>query len=78
MLILATGGVYLGGGIAPKIKSRLTSKTFLDAYLDKGRLSPLLAEIPLRIILRPWAGWRQITFVIRFPESKRARQIETR
>ena len=47
---LATGGVYLGGGIAPKIKSRLASKTFLDAYLDKGRLSPLLAEIPLRII----------------------------
>ena len=48
---LATAGVYLGGGIAPKIVHKLQGKIFLDAYLDKGRLSPLLALIPVRIIM---------------------------
>ncbi len=48
---MATAGVYLGGGIAPKIVTRLRGKTFLNAYLDKGRLSPLLAQIPVRIIM---------------------------
>jgi glucokinase len=49
--VLATGGVYLGGGIAPKILKTLSSGAFLQAFLDKGRLSPLLASIPLRVIL---------------------------
>ncbi len=48
---MATGGVFIGGGIAPKIISRLTTHTFLDAFLDKGRLSPLLASTPLRVIM---------------------------
>jgi glucokinase len=48
--LMATGGVYLGGGIAPKIIHALKEPTFLDAYLDKGRLSPVLARIPVRII----------------------------
>jgi glucokinase len=52
----ATGGIYIGGGIAPKISSRLKSKSFLDAYLDKGRLSPLLAAIPVRIIMNDKAA----------------------
>jgi glucokinase len=47
---MATGGVYLGGGIAPKIVHKLKTKTFIDSYLDKGRLSPVLALIPVRII----------------------------
>jgi glucokinase len=53
---MATAGVFLGGGIAPKIISRLKGKTFLDAYLDKGRLSPLLAEIPVRVIMNDRAA----------------------
>jgi len=48
---MATAGLYIGGGIAPKIVSRLKSRMFLDAYLDKGRLSPLLAAIPVRVIM---------------------------
>jgi glucokinase len=52
----ATGGIYLGGGIAPKISSWLKSQAFLDAYLDKGRLSPLLAGIPVRIIMNDKAA----------------------
>ena len=48
---LATGGMYLGGGIAPKMLKTLENGTFVHAYLDKGRLSPLLQSIPVRVIL---------------------------
>jgi glucokinase len=49
--VLATGGIYLGGGIAPKILQTLRNGTFLQAFLDKGRMSPLLQSIPVRVIL---------------------------
>jgi glucokinase len=49
--VLSTGGMYLGGGIAPKILRTLQNGAFLQAFLDKGRLSPLLQSIPVRIIL---------------------------
>jgi glucokinase len=49
--ILAMGGVYLGGGIAPKILKTLEDGTFMQAFLDKGRMAPLLESIPVRIIL---------------------------
>jgi glucokinase len=48
---LATGGVYLGGGIAPKIIERLKGPGFMLAFTAKGRLSPLLENIPVRVIL---------------------------
>ncbi|MDE3103789.1 MAG: glucokinase [Acidobacteriota bacterium] len=48
---LAMGGIYLGGGIAPKILKTLQNGSFLHAFLDKGRLSPLLQAVPVRIIL---------------------------
>jgi glucokinase len=49
----ATGGLYLGGGIAPKILPKLREGSFLRAFRDKGRLSPLLERIPVRVILEP-------------------------
>ena len=49
--VLATGGMYLGGGIAPKVLKTLKNGQFIAAFLDKGRLSPLLQAIPVRIIL---------------------------
>jgi glucokinase len=49
--VLATGGMYLGGGIAPKILKTLQNGAFTQAFLDKGRLSPLLQAIPVRVIL---------------------------
>ncbi len=49
--VLATGGMYLGGGIAPKIIKTLQNGFFTQAFLDKGRLSPLLQSIPVRVIL---------------------------
>jgi glucokinase len=48
---LATGGVYIGGGIAPKIIDRLQGPAFMLAFTAKGRLSPLLETIPVRVIL---------------------------
>ncbi len=49
--VLATGGLYLGGGIAPKILKTLQNGAFTQAFLDKGRLSSLLQSIPVRVIL---------------------------
>ncbi len=49
--LLALGGVYLGGGIAPKLLKFLANGGFMRAFLDKGRLSSLLETIPVRIIL---------------------------
>jgi glucokinase len=48
---MATAGVYVGGGIAPKIIHKLTDSTFMDAFVAKGRLKPLLEAIPVRIIM---------------------------
>lgn len=49
--VLALGGIYLGGGVAPKILKFLSGGGFMQAFLDKGRLSPLLDTIPVRVIL---------------------------
>jgi glucokinase len=49
--VLAMGGIYLGGGISPKILKTLQNGAFIQAFLDKGRLSPLLQAIPVRVIL---------------------------
>jgi len=50
---LATGGLYIGGGIAPKILEILSGVSFIAAFQDKGRFSKLLSEIPVNIILEP-------------------------
>jgi glucokinase len=49
--VLAAGGVFLGGGIAPKILPRLKDPVFLNAFLGKGRMRPLLEAMPIRVIL---------------------------
>ncbi|MEO6324558.1 MAG: glucokinase [Thermoanaerobaculia bacterium] len=51
LTVLATGGVFLGGGIAPKIRARLVDGTFLDAFCQKGRFAALLRAVPVKIIL---------------------------
>jgi glucokinase len=51
LTILATGGVYVAGGIAPRIVDRLASGPFMQAFRDKGRLSSIVARIPVRVIL---------------------------
>lgn len=49
--VLAYGGVYLAGGIALKILPLLQKSTFCTAFADKGQLAPLLANIPIAVVL---------------------------
>ena len=49
--LMASGGVYLGGGIAPRIVDTLKGPAFMEAFTAKGRLGPLLATIPVRVIM---------------------------
>lgn len=50
---MALGGVYLGGGIAPKNLDLLSGPWFLDGFFDKGRMKPLMQRIPAKVILQP-------------------------
>jgi glucokinase len=50
---LAVGGVFVGGGIAPKIRAKLEDGTFVAAFRDKGRLGEMMASIPVRLVLEP-------------------------
>jgi glucokinase len=49
--LMATGGVYLGGGIAPKLLTKLQEPAFMRAFADKGRMGHLSREIPVAVIL---------------------------
>jgi glucokinase len=49
--LLATGGVFVGGGIAPKLAKVLARGGFVDAFVDKGRMSELLESMPVKVIL---------------------------
>jgi glucokinase len=53
---LAVGGVYLGGGIAPKLSAKLTDGSFVTAFRDKGRFAELMASIPVSLVLEPRAA----------------------
>jgi glucokinase len=53
LTVKATGGVFVGGGIAPKIIEKLKDGTFLEAYKDKGRLSPMVEASPVAVIMEP-------------------------
>ena len=54
--LLSVGGVYVGGGIAPRILEKLKDGTFMKAFTDKGRLSQLLINMPVRIVLESRAA----------------------
>ncbi len=49
--VLASGGIYIGGGIAPAILPALRWGEFLEAFLDKGRFREFLAAVPVKVIL---------------------------
>lgn len=53
LLGTASGGLFLGGGISPRILPLLRSEIFLSAFFDKGRLEDYLRRIPVRVILNP-------------------------
>ena len=54
--ILTTGGVYVAGGIPPRILPQLKTGTFMSAFVRKGRFSDLLSQVPVHVIRNPEAG----------------------
>lgn len=56
LVTLAMGGVYIAGGIAPKLLNELRRGGFVEGFLDKGRLRPLLENIPVQVVMRSDVG----------------------
>jgi glucokinase len=54
--VMATGGLFLAGGITPKILAKLTGPLFMESFLAKGRLRPLLESVPVQVITNEKAG----------------------
>ena len=59
-------GLYIGGGIAPKILNKLKDGTFMRAFLDKGRYADLLAAMPVRVVLNERAALRGAAYYAAF------------
>lgn len=53
---MAVGGLFLGGGIAPKILWILKEGAFLRSFVEKGRLSEILSQVPVKVVLDEKAG----------------------
>ena len=56
LVALARGGVYIAGGIAPKIAEKLEDGTFMHAFVEKGRFKAVLETIPVRVVMNENAG----------------------
>ncbi len=56
LTVIATGGIYLGGGIPPRILPLLRRDSFMNTFRRKGRLSGLMERMPVRVIMNPKAG----------------------
>lgn len=54
--IMSTGGLFLAGGISPKILSKLQAPAFMKAFLDKGRMAPLIEAMPVSVVMNEKAG----------------------
>jgi glucokinase len=54
--IMSTGGLFLAGGISPKILPRLSGTLFMEAFLDKGRMRPLVEAMPVHVVTNEKAG----------------------
>jgi glucokinase len=53
LTVVAHGGVYIGGGIAPKLRARLANGSFITAFREKGRFADLLETIPVYLVMEP-------------------------
>ena len=71
--LYARGGVYLGGGLLPRLAGRVSFTGFLEAFRAKGAMGELMASFPVRLITRgdaallgaAWYGWRELAEVLR-------------
>jgi glucokinase len=68
--VLATGGVYLGGGIPKRILPALSSGRFLDSFRSKGRMSDLLDRVPVHVILEQTALFGAASYGLRLAGSE--------
>src|SRR2546426_8787382 len=53
---MATGGIFIGGSIAAKIMPKMKDPIFMQSFLKKGRMEPLLKEMPVKIVLNDDSG----------------------
>jgi glucokinase len=53
---MATGGLFLAGGISPKILAKLTGPLFMQAFVEKGRMRPLVESMPVSVVTNEKAG----------------------
>src|SRR5436309_12001369 len=53
---MATGGIFIGGSIAAKIVPKMKDPIFMQSFLNKGRMEPLLKEMPVKIVLNDDSG----------------------
>jgi glucokinase len=51
--VLATGGIYIGGGIPPRVLPQLESSRFMEVFRNKGRFSEMMAAMPVYVIRNP-------------------------
>jgi glucokinase len=51
--VLANGGIYIGGGVPPRILPYLDGERFMQAFQHKGRFSNMMSEVPVHVILNP-------------------------
>jgi glucokinase len=68
----AIGGVYVGGGIAPKILSKLNNGTFMQAFNEKGRYRELVSSIPVYVVLNEKAALRGAAYHASLARSEAA------
>jgi len=54
--VMATGGIFLAGGISPKILAKLKGPLFMQSFLEKGRLRPLVESVPVHVVINEKAG----------------------
>jgi glucokinase len=54
--LMATGGLFLAGGISPKILAKLKGPRFMEAFLNKGRLRALVEQVPVQVVINEKAG----------------------
>src|SRR5262249_24394189 len=67
--MLATGGLFISGGVAAKLLPKLRGPRFLDAFTAKGRMKPLLESIPVKVIINDRVG---LLGAARYALTKRA------
>src|SRR5690606_5764818 len=54
--VIPRGGLFIAGGIAPRLRPLFARPDFLDGFLAKGRMRPLLATIQIELVLDPRVG----------------------